>query len=265
MKSLFFLFMAMNSVQSVHAQVLLVPDSKMEFSNYRQKCKKDGYFCTFDYQLQQIRLRETPLLNQLLENLDYSSEAFRNELAQKSLMILKSEQLSIEQVEILIKVVEQTKNLQLTQNSKALQNIETQMREMLEQVQHEQLNELPAEFLVAFKKPLPLNFLKNKKVFFLKIETSKIEFNKTVKDSQTIETKNLVTGDCENALVDTSLQQLKWQIASNQVCSLQQGLSQVQTSTFNFIEKNKNPLLVTGLIVLGAAILMNNYEVTLNF
>ena len=51
MKFLFALFFS----QVTWAQVLLIPDSKIDFEKYKSHCVKEGYLCTMPFFLQQAQ------------------------------------------------------------------------------------------------------------------------------------------------------------------------------------------------------------------
>lgn len=242
------------------AQVLLVPAKDVGFEKYKEQCTKTGYTCTTNYFLEQIQKQETPLFDSLLNDLDYSSAKFCDELPKRILKILKEEQISIEQVEMLQKLIEQAKEFSGTAALKQLQVIEKQIKDNRQLVQAENNVDLPESFLIVFKTALAVKSEKKFKADLFKLKTIRIEFNQTPETRQ-----DLVMGDCQNEVLHSSIQDLKWQVVREKSCSFSEQFSRVSASTSNFISQNKTSLLVVGALAVGAAVLMHNYEVQFSF
>lgn len=242
MKFLFALFFS----QMTWAQVLLVPDSKIDFEKYKSHCTKDGYLCTMPFLLQQAQQADSKKFDDLLNQLDYSSQAFRSEFLSNFYSILKNDSLSIEQAEMLLKILQQLNQFQ-TQ--------ETQLIELIKLVKTSEITELPAHYQIVLKKPVSEDFKKNWRPEFFKVKILNVEFNKT------IENQALVEGECENARLHASLQNLKWQIDADKLCGFGEHLAVVTEK----IVEHKTGLLTTGLVLVGAAVLFNQYEVKFTF
>ena len=240
---------------TLHAQVLLLPTTDRNFELYREQCQKEGYLCTTNYLLDQLQKRPTPQFDLLLEELDYSSKEFCNELVTRSLKILRTEMISAEQAEILVKLLNQAKSFVNAQNLKPLQAIEKQLQEDLDLVQRTNLKELPAEFIVVFKKPVS-RFQSG----FLKDKIEKIHFIQSLSTHE-----NLVSGICGNEQVHSAVQDIKWQIDRESSCGFSNQIANLSRSSTSFVKENKNALLVGSLIAVGAVILLNKYEVEVSF
>ncbi len=241
--------------QILNAQVLLVPTADRNFDNYLKQCQKEGYICTTTYMLERLVQQPTPQFDLLIEELDYSSKEFCNDLANRTLKILKTEMISIEQAEILIKVVNQAGNFVLPQFLKPLQVIEKQLQEDLDHVQKANLRDLPDEFTVVFKKPVRI-FKSN----FLKEKTEKIKFTQTLTTQE-----NLISGSCGNEKIHSTIQDVKWQIYSEDSCGLSYQLANFSKSSSIFVKENKKAFLIGSVIAIGAVILLNKYEVEFTF
>ena len=197
----------------------------------------------------------------LLNQLDYSSESFRSQFLVNFYSLLKEESLSLEQAEMLLKILQQTKDFSDTPKQKNFQTLENQLNELIKLVKASELTELTAHYLIVLKKPVAVDFQKKWRSEFFKVKTLKIEFNRTLE----VENHPLVQGECEQAEVHPSLQTAKWQIESETRCGFIEHLSAAQTSTAEFMGEHKNALITTGLVLVGAAIFLNQYEVKLNF
>lgn len=256
MKSLFILFLSSFS----YAQVLLVPSADRGFETYKTNCEKPGYLCTTSFFLEQAQKQATPQFDLLIDEIDYSAKEFRENLPDRILKVLKSEMISIDQVEILLKLIEQTQIFMDAKKLKTLQAIEKQLQENRSWVQAEESKELPSEFIIVFKKALPLKDLRKFQTSFLKPKLDSVTFNRA-----TSSTEYLAIGDCKSEVMHSSIQNLKWQMDREHTCDFADQFSQVSSSTSNFVSNNKTTLITVGLVAIGAALLLNNYEFEVSF
>jgi len=256
MKFLFILFLSSFS----YAQVLLVPSADRSFEAYKTNCEKPGYLCTTSFFLEQAQKQGTPQFDLLIDELDYSAKEFRENLPDRILKILKTEMISIDQVEILLKLIEQTEAFIEAKKLKTLQVIEKQLQENRSWAQADELKELPGEFLIVFKKALPLKNLRKFQTSFLKPKIDKIQFNLAPSSSE-----SLASGDCKSEVMHSLIQNLKWQMDREHTCDFADQFSQVSSSTSNFVSQNKTTLITLGLVAIGAALLLNNYEFEVSF
>jgi hypothetical protein len=242
------------------AQILLVPESTTDFENYQKACHKEGYICIMDYQIEIIKKEESKNLNDFLNQLDYSSIEFKKNFIQKVLNLIKSEQLSPDQIEMLAKVITQTKDFLETQERKQLSLIENQIQESLAFVRAHELKEPASQIMMIFKTPLSIKYLKKFKSNLLRLNWIQIDFNKSL-----LSQNDLIMGSCENSKIDESLENVKWQAYSTQSCGLTAEFSKIQKSSSSFLSENKNTLITTGIVLVGAALFFNKYEVKFNF
>ena len=242
------------------SQVILLPDQTIDFKKYQTACSKEGYICTMKYNLGQVEQMETPKFNELINQLDYSSETFRNDFIPNFFRIAKDESLSIEQIEILQKIIDQLKQFSDTQRQKQFTFVENQLGELVTLVKAAELSDLPAEYLIIFKKAVPISFLKNLKPTFFKMKIFKSSFKSPLDSADPF-----VSGLCDSATIHDSLQNKKWQIESEKVCGFAEHFIQAKKSTGDFMVRNQSGLITAGLVIVGAAILMNNYELKFTF
>ncbi len=242
------------------SQVILIPDQTVDFNRYQKACGKEGYLCTMKYNLEQVRQMETPQFNELVNQLDYSSETFRNDFVSNFFKIAKEESLSLEQIEILQKIIEQLKEFSDQQRQKQFNFVEKQLNELVALVKVNELTELPAEYLIVFQKPVPLSFIKNLKPNYFKMKIFRSSYQSPIDSGETF-----VAGLCESAQIHPSLQNKKWQIESEKVCGFAEHFSQARKSTGDFMVRHQTGLITAGLVLVGTAILMNNYELKFTF
>lgn len=256
----FIIFWILNFYQFSKADTILVPDLNVSFELYKEHCAKPGYICTTNFNLERIQNQSTPQFDLLLNDLDYLSENFRKDLAGRSLNILKNEMLSVEQIEILLKLLEQAQDFSSGDKIKQLQTIKRQLEETLQLLQNNPLPELTESFFVVFKRPTSEKNFKKIDQQTLRIKAAKIDFNR---DSET--RLAFVQGQCELAQVHSLFQNEKWLIDSNQNCHFSQTITKAATLTSEFVQEHKTALVITGLAAVGAALLLKNYDVQFSF
>ena len=231
---------------STWAQVLLIPDSKIDFEKYRLNCQKEGYTCTMPYFLQKAQQDGSPRFDELLNQLDYSSETFKSQFLSQYYLILKEDSLSLEQAEILLKIIQQLSQFE---------RLEKQLEELIGLVKSSEISELTAHYQIVLKKPVSDMFKKNWRPEYFKVKVFNVAFNKS------IDNFDLVDGECEKARLHPSLQVSKWQIDSKKHC----GFAEHFAVATNIVKENKTGFVATGLILIGAAIFINQYEVKFTF
>lgn len=232
--------------QMTWAQVLLIPDSKIDFEKYKAHCMKEGYLCTMPFLLQQAQQADAKNFNELLNQLDYSSEKFKADFLSNFYSVLKNDDLSIEQAEMLLKILQQINQFPIQ---------ETQLLELIKLVKASEITELPAHYQIVLKTPVSEEFSKNWRPEFFKVKILNAQFNKTFEDQA------LVQGECENARLHPSVQNLKWQIDADKLCGFSEHLSVAKEK----IIEHKTGLITTGLVLVGAALFLNQYEVKFAF
>lgn len=245
---------------NLFAQVLLVPTPDRDFNSYSESCQKQGYLCTTTFFSEQLKEKETLQFDLLLEDLDYSSKEFCSELPNRILKILKTEMISLEQVEVILKLIEQAKNFSSLQQTKSLHVIETQLQEDLATIKKATLIPLPAAFIMIFKKPIPSNLASQFKNRFIKYKIETINFALAPSSSE-----NLVLSYCKDEKIHPAISDIKWQIDSESSCGITSQFSKFSESSSNFIKENRTVLIIGSAIAIGATILFNKYDIQLSF
>ncbi len=270
-KTLIFLFFSTLIVQlKTEAQILLVPDQQISYEKYLEKCHLSNYKCTMSFDLETVQNKSTPLFDQLIEKLDYLSEEFQTSFTNQIIPILNSEALSFDQIEIVLKIIGQIKNS--NQNKivlKKLNLIESELNSLYDFSQKNELKELNAAFVILFKKAVDPTSFQKVKTLFLKVPLFYSRFNNLLsqQDSSknlTLKNEPLMTGHCENAKLLPQIENLKWQAVENEDCHFFQTINPFSSTAENRFIQPKN-LLVTGAVLLGAALLLNQYEVKFEF
>ncbi len=256
MKFFFLLFLT----QISFAQVLLLPDQTVDFKQYRTSCEKEGYLCTTQFQLQYVKSLETPQFDDFVNQLDYSSDTFKNEFIVKFFKILKEESISVDQIDMMVKIIQQLKEFSDVDKKKQFTLLEQQLNGLIQLIKENQLTELPENYLIVFKTAVPSDFLKYLKPPFFKVKFYNSVFNKVLGEDA-----SFVDGVCKSVQVHPSVINKKWQIESERACGLSEHFSRATKSTGDFVEKHQAGLITTGIVLVGAAILMNNYEIKLTF
>ena len=105
---------------SLRAQTLLVPDSSVGIDSYNAKCEVAGYICTQKYFLEQVIASSTPLFDKMMDSLDLSQVIFLDSAPQQIQNLLQQEMLSLNQLEMLIRLLEQINAAQPVSKNKVL-------------------------------------------------------------------------------------------------------------------------------------------------
>ncbi len=266
MKSLIVLMIS----QVAWGQILLVPDPTVLFDDYKNHCVKVGYVCTMTFALQKAEQMDSPKFNLLINELDYSSELYREQFLSHLFKSIREENLSIDQIEISIKILEKMREFSDAKMQKNYQLVENQLNELLNLVKSNELTELPERFLIILKKPIAINAVKKWSLDQLKFKIDLVDFNRAPFEIKLAgdDKKNgeqLVTGFCDGTVIHPSIQAEKWSIDSDTPCGFAAHFSKMKNSAANMISDNKYTLFTAGLIVVGASIFLSQYEVKFNF
>lgn len=245
----------------LQAQVILVPSKDMSLDVYLQKCKIDGYQCTQDYFKKILTSNRSEKFEQVIENLNLYSEDYRKTLLVKVKNLLLQENLNLEQVELLIKVITRFESID---RNIVLSQIKNELKELSLDVQSLFEEKSEGESYVLFNK-----ILTKKQYLALKY---KQKYTKTMKITPFTEPRNaletqsnyLIQGNCENYTPSQILTDLKYTTVFENEC----GRSQVytaQTSTSNFKWKDyEKPLIYTAAaaVLIG---LLTQYQVEITY
>lgn len=248
----------------LHAQVVLVPTKDMPLESYLQKCKVEGYQCTQDYFKKAILNKKSENFDQFIETLDLYSEDYRKTLLIKVKSLLSTENLNLEQVDLLIKVISRFESID---RNMALSQIKNELKELSFDVQNAFEEKSDSESYVLFNK-----FLTKKQYQALKY---KQKYTRTVKITPFTEPVNaleaqpiyLVQGNCENYDFSSVLKadtNLRYTATFDNECGNTQAYT-AQTSTSNFKWKDyEKPLIYTAAAAVLIGVL-SQYQVEITY
>lgn len=245
----------------VHAQVILVPAQDTPLETYLQKCKVEGYQCTQDYFKKNIITTKSEKFEQFIETLDLYSEDYRKTLLIKVKTLLSEENLGLEQVELLIKVISRFETLD---RNVALTQLKNELKELSFDVQNIFEEKSDSETYVLFNK-----FLTKKQYLALKY---KQKYTKTIKITPFTEPTNaafsqityLVQGNCDSFIPSSLLTDLKYTTLFESDCGNSQAYTaSTSTSTFKWSDYQK-PLIYTAAAVLAIG-LLSQYQVEITY
>ena len=249
-------------IQNLFADVLLIPHENAIFSEYYLSCKKNGFQCSQEFLFNQVQMQDTPLFNQFINQLDYSSENFRTQFSNRIIEILKNENISLLQVEMILQIIQQFKELESSPNHQMVPNslltLEKQIQQIYNFVKENRLAELNEDFLVILKTPISIQNLKNQKPSLLRLNSIPIQFSKNINQEK------LLTGSCDHPNVNLGNSEIKYQLYFNSPCNFNDKFSKLTETTGHFIENNKTTLGLS-LLAAGAILFFNKYEIKITF
>lgn len=257
-----FLF-ALLSNDTIFAQTLIIPDSTVSAETYAEKCELEGYLCIGTFQFKNIVVEETPLFDSFIDSLDLSSKTFLATLPKKIQSILQDEVISTDQLEMLVRLLEQTQ----TEQSRMLLN---ELNFVTKLIQKEQrVVNFNQDFVVFFKVPMKKANLQKIKKSLIAFPYHEVTYNREIlrkltTSKQTELADYLVTGSCENAVTSVANDSVKWKILSEKSCGWSKSLTQTTGTIYKTAKQNKG-WIATGALLIGAALLANQYEVKFEF
>ena len=257
------LLFALFTDSSAFAQTLLIPDTTVLAENYTEKCELEGYICMGNFQFKNIAAESTPQFDSLIDSLDLSNKSFLGSLPKKIQSILQDESISTDQLEMLVRLLEQIQ----TEQSRLLLN---ELNFVAKLVQKDQrIVNFNQDFIVFFKVPMKKSNLLKIKKSLLALPYYEVSFNKEIQKKTStgkqIKTADyLVTGSCENAVTSIDSDSVKWKIMSEKSCGWTKNFTETTTTVYKKAKQNKG-WIVTGALLISAALLANQYEIKFEF
>jgi len=260
MRKIFFITFVLSF--KLQAQVILVPSKDMSLDTYLQKCKMEGYQCTQDHLKKIVTTSQSEKFDQFIETLDLYSTDYRKNLLIKVKGLLETENLSLEQAELLVKVITRFESID---RNIALSQIKNEIKELSFDVQNVFEEKSDSETYVLFHK-----FLTKKQYQALKY---KQKYTKTIKITPFTEPMNatetqptyLVQGNCDNYDYSPILKAdptLRYTAAFQNDCGNTQSYT-AQASTFKWNDYQK-PLIYTAAAILAIG-LLSQYQVEITY
>lgn len=249
------------------ATVLLLPDTNISFSSYQEKCIKGGYQCTYNYLQNWVVSQPTPLFDNFINSVDLSTSQFRQTALSQLQNILMEEMISEDQLDLILVFIKQLREENNLNNKiSLLEKSLLQTKELLQNTKP--LNQLDYEYyIIVMKKPIPKSNIKKLSMSLLRLPYYEINFRQfpqLIKKNKSLASENLVQGFCEKAQVHELVQSENWQIQHEKSCSFNEQIRTMTSATSAKIIENKNWIL-TGALLIGAAVLMSQYEVKFQF
>jgi hypothetical protein len=242
------------------AQVILVPSKDLPLEAYLQRCKSEGYQCTQDYFKQSMITQKSIAFDQFIETLDLYSQDYRRMLPIKIKTLLNSENLNLEQIDLIIKVITRFETID---RNVVLAQIKNELKELSFDVQNLFEERSDSETYVLFNK-----FLTKKQYLSLRF---KQKYTKTIKitpytepiNALEIHSNELLKGDCEDYTPSAWLEDLKYTTAFENDCGSTQAFADTtQTSSFKWKDYEKPLIYTTAAIVLIGLLSPYQIEVT---
>ena len=222
------------------------------------KCVGEGYICTQKFFFEQASSKPTPLFDQLIDSIDLTDKNYVSQLPTAIKNVLQAEMISTEQLEMLARLLEQVQNeTKDTQGVKQLLNEVTYIQNTLVSAKNADLNQ--EKFVIFFKKAFTISDFNKIKKSYLHLPSVEIAYNTLPNTSE-----NLITGICENAHLNEQMQVTSWKVMSEKTCSWSESFGKSTAGFTSTIKENKG-WIITGAVLIGAAILVNQYEVKFQF
>lgn len=249
------------------AAVLLVPDTNVLFANYQTECKKNGYQCTYDFFQSQLASEPTPLFDNFINSVDLSTAEFKQSALNNLQNLLTKEMISEDQLDLILTFLQQLREEgHAVSKSSLLEKSLLKAKELLQK--SKPLLEADQEnYIIFMKKALPTSELKKINSVLLRLPYYQMNFNKTPlfkAKNQNTTSQDLAIGFCEKAQINDLIQNQHWQILNHKPCSFNEQIQKVTSAATTKISENKSWIL-TGALLIGAAVLMSQYEVKLQF
>ena len=145
--------------------VLLIPDSKISYDTYLERCLEKNYVCTLDFFLSLINIHQTPLFDSLIDSIDLNSLKFIHEFEKKLIFILNNEDLNKNQLVMILKLIDQ---LTIYYSSPQLKIIEEELLK-IKSIINATVQTNQEEFIYIFKSIVPVSQIQKIKTSFIKI------------------------------------------------------------------------------------------------
>lgn len=260
--TLSFLFSLMSS-DLLLAQTVLIPDQAVTATDYFNQCKTDGYVSAAAFQSSQLQEKPTPMFDSLIDSISLSDNQFLKALPKKIGEILENEIISVEQLRMLHRLLQQTES----ENNRLLTG---EIKFLLDQMESQKktLN-FEEDFVVFFKVALKKENFSKVKQSILNVKYFEISFNRLAQQRNTQENRApepqyLVIGNCENFQSILETEPLKNKIYFENSCGWSKPFQQSSEKMYTAFIDHKS-WFIAGALVIGAALIANQYEFTLQY
>ena len=253
------LLLVLITSHNLMAQTLLVPMKNVDLVTYKEQCKKSGYICVDVFMVEKLKSEYTPKFDQLIETLDLMSDLERKKLPDDIQNILKTEMISVEQLNSLIQICEKALSLE---SNKKIDFIKKEMSVAATSIESLTENESESTTYMIFKKKfsekqfeLVRNRISNYKYY--KIDAYGIADKK----SNGID---FLSGDCDHhqiaQILTDKLNGLQTLPIFEKECTFSAEVHKSLSSASNFVVEYKTPLIWTA-VAASALLFLKNYDV----
>jgi len=262
MNNLKIIFIAFFLFTKARADILLVPDSTVQITDYQVICKKNNYLCFPDIYPQLID-KTHPLFDSLIEQFNIDDKTYLMQLDHKIKTILKSENISIEDLDQINFSLEKIKNQHPNINFIATQikNIQT-IKDVFSQLkiaENTQSESFIYIFQIAVENSEHNRYLINK--YLSQVLFTVVEFDGYISNTNS-QKIHFLNGTCEQpqytSLIDSNLLFKKIPLFKNG-CQFNEKMNWGGDLISDHFEKNKNKYY-WGLGVLFGFILYQNHD-----
>ena len=249
--------------QFVFAQTVLIPDQMVSAEDYLTKCKMDGYICVQNFQLTNIQNKPTPLFDELIDSIDLSNKVFLTALPKKIQHILQVEMISADQLNMLVRLLEP---IESSDNRLILSEVKF-ISSML--TSEKKLTNFDEDFIIFFKIPIKkANFEKIKKSVFdlpyYEVVYNRLAQPRSTNGKNTPDFEFLISGTCKKFTTNLETEPMKSKIYFEKSCSWTDGFEESTQKMYHAVSENKH-WIITGVLILSAALVANQYEVTFQY
>lgn len=260
--TLSFLFSFLSS-ELLLAQTVLIPDQAVSAKDYFSQCQAEEYICAADFQLKQLQEKPTPLFDSLIDSISLSDSQFLKMLPKRIQEVLQNEIISVDQLSMLLRLVQQTES----EGNRLLLN---EIKFLLDQLEKQKkTNDLQEDFVVFFKVPIKKeNFSKIKKsilnISYFEISFNRLAQQRNTKESGLTEPQYLVTGNCEKFQLNIETEPLRNKLYFENSCGWSKPFQHSSEKMLSVVSNNKS-WFVAGALIIGAAVIANQYEFTIQY
>ena len=249
------------------ADVVLIPHPRSSFAAYRESCEKASYICSDKYFIDIYYQKETPQFDELINSIDLSSTVWVQTFSKSLTKILQAEMISEVQLEMVLKLVAQVK--EIVSNKNQISMLEAELKRIKDYLAKTTESSPSENFIIFFKRKMTEKDFLVFKSTLVNIPAVWLHYSSMPKmfSAQSRLPKNsedLLSGRCETAQLNKNLNLTGWQAYTSESCSLTEDFSAVSKTVTTHITENKK-WWIAGAVVVGAAILLNRYDLQFQF
>ncbi len=262
-QKLIFLLTALFFIGELQAETLLIPDQMVTAEYYFEKCQLEGYICAQNFQVKSLQEKPTPLFDAFVDSIDLSSKNFLEKIPKQIQQILKTEMISVQQLNMLLHLLEQT---DATENQLLLKEMKTIYNLIAGE---KKISLMTENFILFFKEPMAKSRLEKMNARLIGVPYYEINYNRLalLKSTQSADDSlpgYLAAGECDQWTTVLPIESVKWKVLSEKSCGWGKEFQNSSQQIYTTVIKNKNWFL-TGALIIGAVALASHHEVVVEF